>query len=84
MYFFRKQAAHPAISSVMRNRRVQFLPVLWRANLKLAEHDEMAKLERAENGFTNSYTLEGKYSNCSILGYLACDKIDITLNNKIP
>ncbi|THH10470.1 hypothetical protein EW145_g1291 [Phellinidium pouzarii] len=50
----RKQSTTPALSSVMRNRRVQFLPVQWRTNLKLGVDEER---RRHELGLDNEFTL---------------------------
>jgi hypothetical protein len=49
----RKQSLDPALSSVMRNRRIQILPVQWRANLKLESETsgQNAQFEK-ENVFT--------------------------------
>lgn len=46
----------PALSSIMRNKRVQFLPVQWRTSLAL--NAEQAK-EREDNGLDNDYSLAG-------------------------
>ncbi|TDL17868.1 hypothetical protein BD410DRAFT_753898 [Rickenella mellea] len=51
----RKQSMSPALSSVMRNRRVQFLPVHWRMNLKPGT--EEAK-KREDDGLDNEFTLQ--------------------------
>jgi hypothetical protein len=51
----RKQSLDPAIGSIVRNRRIQILPVQWRANLKMDSESstEDAQYER-ENVFTIS------------------------------
>ncbi|KAG9002630.1 hypothetical protein FRB90_011344, partial [Tulasnella sp. 427] len=51
----RTQAQTPAISSIMRDRRVQFLPVQWRASLKLDLGEELAK---KKEGLDNHFNLE--------------------------
>lgn len=51
----RTQAQTPAISSIMRHRRVQFLPVQWRASLKLDLGEELAK---QKEGLDNHFNLE--------------------------
>lgn len=50
----RKQSQTPALSSIMRNRRAQFLPVPWRASMKL-ELDEERR--REQEGLDNHFTL---------------------------
>lgn len=55
--FDRTQAQSPAISSIMRDRRVQFLPVQWRASLKLDLGEE---LQKQKEGLDNRFTLEGE------------------------
>ncbi|CAE6351628.1 unnamed protein product [Rhizoctonia solani] len=50
----RKQSQSPALSSIMRNRRAQFLPIPWRASMKL-EIDEERRRER--EGLDNHFTL---------------------------
>lgn len=54
----RKQSADPALSTIMRNRRVQFLPVMWRANFGMTIED--AHL-REEEGLDNRFGIEGTY-----------------------
>ncbi|KAG8905484.1 hypothetical protein FRB99_008880 [Tulasnella sp. 403] len=51
----RVQAQTPAISSIMRDRRVQFLPVQWRASLKLDMDKELLK---QREGLDNHFTLD--------------------------
>ncbi|KAG8944534.1 hypothetical protein FRC04_001756 [Tulasnella sp. 424] len=51
----RTQAQTPAIGSIMRDRRVQFLPVQWRASLKLDLGEELAK---QKEGLDNHFNLE--------------------------
>lgn len=51
----RTQAQTPAISSIMRDRRVQFLPVQWRASLNLDLGEELAK---QKEGLDNHFNLE--------------------------
>ncbi|CAE6432318.1 unnamed protein product [Rhizoctonia solani] len=50
----RKQSQSPALSSIMRNRRAQFIPIPWRASMKL-EIDEEER--RAKQGLDNHFTL---------------------------
>lgn len=50
----------PALASVMRNRRAQFLPVQWRASLKLDADEEQ---RREHEGLTNEFTLSGELSS---------------------
>ncbi|EJC98098.1 uncharacterized protein FOMMEDRAFT_171452 [Fomitiporia mediterranea MF3/22] len=50
----RKQSTTPALASVMRDRRVQFLPVQWRTNFQLSA-DEESRREAA--GIDNNFTL---------------------------
>ncbi|CAE6504476.1 unnamed protein product [Rhizoctonia solani] len=50
----RKQSQSPALASIMRNRRAQFLPIPWRASMKL-EMDEEEK--KAKQGLDNHFTL---------------------------
>ncbi|QRV92658.1 phospholipase [Ceratobasidium sp. AG-Ba] len=50
----RKQSESPALASIMRSRRAQFLPVPWRASMKLALDEEV---ERARDGLDNRFTL---------------------------
>lgn len=49
----RKQAQTPALASIMRNRRVQFLPVQWRASMKF-DLDAEAQSQGHDNHFTLS------------------------------
>ncbi|QRW20358.1 phospholipase [Rhizoctonia solani] len=51
---FTKQSQSPALSSIMRNRRAQFLPIPWRASMKL-ELDEERR--REQEGLDNHFTL---------------------------
>ncbi|CEL58527.1 putative phospholipase C1020,13c OS=Schizosaccharomyces pombe (strain 972 / ATCC 24843) GN=SPCC1020.13c PE=3 SV=1 [Rhizoctonia solani AG-1 IB] len=50
----RKQSQSPALSSIMRNRRAQFIPIPWRASMKL-EIDEERR--REQEGLDNHFTL---------------------------
>ncbi|CCA71004.1 related to phosphatidic acid-preferring phospholipase A1 [Serendipita indica DSM 11827] len=50
----RKQAMSPALNSIMRSHNVQFLPIQWRANLKL---DDQESRRRAEDGLDNRFSL---------------------------
>ncbi|CAE7090882.1 unnamed protein product [Rhizoctonia solani] len=50
----RKQSQLPALASIMRNRRAQFIPIPWRASMKL-EIDEEER--RAKQGLDNHFTL---------------------------
>lgn len=51
----REQAASPALSSIMRKNRVQFLPVQWRSTLKVDQDEER---ERELEGLTNRFTMD--------------------------
>ena len=44
----------PALNSIMRSHNVQFLPIQWRANLKL---DDQESRRRAEDGLDNRFSL---------------------------
>lgn len=59
----RTQAQTPAISSIMRDRRVQFLPVQWRASLNLDLGEELAK---QKEGLDNHFNLEGKFFKTAV------------------
>ncbi|KAL5632399.1 hypothetical protein ACGC1H_005381 [Rhizoctonia solani] len=50
----RKQSQSPVLSSILRNRRAQFIPIPWRASMKL-ELDEEER--RAKQGLDNHFTL---------------------------
>ncbi|KAG9113863.1 hypothetical protein FRC07_007721, partial [Ceratobasidium sp. 392] len=50
----RKQSQSPALASIMRSRRAQFIPVPWRASMKLGFDEEM---ERSRDGLDNRFTL---------------------------
>ncbi|KAG8786311.1 hypothetical protein FRC12_016730 [Ceratobasidium sp. 428] len=50
----RKQSQSPALASIMRSRRAQFIPVPWRASMKLGFDEE---LERSRDGLDNRFTL---------------------------
>ncbi|KAG9084852.1 hypothetical protein FRC06_003867 [Ceratobasidium sp. 370] len=50
----RKQSQFPALASIMRSRRAQFIPVPWRASMKLALDHEV---ERERDGLDNRFTL---------------------------
>ena len=50
----RKQSLDPSLSSVMRDRRLQILPVQWRANLKL---ESETSNENAQNERDNVFTI---------------------------
>lgn len=65
----RRQSLTPAVASIMRDRRVQFLPVQWRINLKL-DADEEQRRESA--GLDNDFTLTGA-PGC------ACSRHSLTL-----
>lgn len=55
-FTYRKQSVTPALSSIMRNRRVQFLPVQWRTNFQLNADEER---RREDAGLDNDFTLNG-------------------------
>ncbi|GJJ15605.1 hypothetical protein Clacol_009883 [Clathrus columnatus] len=50
----RKQSALPSLASILREKQVQFLPVEWRARLKLGEDEQR---EREREGLDNSFTV---------------------------
>lgn len=50
----RKEAAEPALSSIMRSKRVQFLPVQWRSSLKTQLDEERVK---RDDGLDNVFTM---------------------------
>lgn len=50
----RKQSADPALSSIARNRRIQVLPVQWRASLQL---DEAKTEEDRHHSMDNRFTI---------------------------
>lgn len=54
----RTQSVTPALSSIMRNRRVQFLPVQWRTNFQLNADEER---RREDAGLDNDFTLNGAF-----------------------
>ena|SRR5882724_8975468 len=54
----RKQATLPALASILPNKQVQFLPVQWRATLKLGD-DEMKDRER--DGLDNTFSISGAF-----------------------
>lgn len=56
---FRKQSTTPAVSSIMRDKKVQFLPVQWRANFSLDADEEK---RREDEGLDNDFTLSGMSS----------------------
>ncbi|KAG8888357.1 hypothetical protein FRB98_007932 [Tulasnella sp. 332] len=49
------QSQSPALASIMRDKRVQFLPVQWRASLELDMGDELLK---QREGLDNHFTLD--------------------------
>lgn len=53
---FRKQAALPALASILRNKQVQFLPVQWRASLNIGEEEQR---ERERDGLDNTFSISG-------------------------
>lgn len=64
----RKQSVTPALSSIMRNRRVQFLPVQWRTNFQLNADEER---RREDAGLDNDFTLNGvSYSPLYSMAYI--------------
>ena len=71
----------PSIASIIRNKRVQFLPVQWRANLKL--NVEEAKARESE-GLDNDFTLAGRHQCASIIRHVAEHFSDITMKNNVP
>ncbi|CAE6382343.1 unnamed protein product [Rhizoctonia solani] len=76
----RKQSQLPALGSIMRNRRAQFIPIPWRASMKL-EIDEEER--RAKQGLDNHFTLSGMPPPATIRLRLTGD-LDITPKKSIP
>lgn len=56
-FLHRTQAQNPALGSIIRNRRVQVLPVQWRASLKL---EQKQNDEDKFHGLDNTFTMEGE------------------------
>ncbi|KAL7410393.1 DDHD domain-containing protein [Mrakia frigida] len=52
-----KQALSPALASIMRDRQVQFLPIQWRASLKLV-HNAAEAQEDLDHDLHNEFTLD--------------------------
>ncbi|KIJ54720.1 hypothetical protein M422DRAFT_41955 [Sphaerobolus stellatus SS14] len=50
----KKQAALPSLASILRDKKVQFLPIEWRASLKLGEEQQR---ERERDGLDNTFTI---------------------------
>ncbi|KAF8516819.1 DDHD domain-containing protein, partial [Hysterangium stoloniferum] len=50
----KKQSGLPALASILREKQVQFLPVQWRAPLKLGDEEER---NRQREGLDNSFTI---------------------------
>ncbi|KAL5520107.1 hypothetical protein ACEPAG_1767 [Sanghuangporus baumii] len=51
----RKQSTTPALASIMRGRRLQFLPVQWRLSFQLTAAEER---QRESEGLDNAFTLD--------------------------
>ncbi|KAG8740423.1 hypothetical protein FRC10_004346 [Ceratobasidium sp. 414] len=66
----RKQSQSPALASIMRSRRPQFIPVPWRASMKLAFDQEA---ERERDGLDNRFTLSDITPKKSILRHASED-----------
>ncbi|KAG8690205.1 hypothetical protein FRC09_012073 [Ceratobasidium sp. 395] len=73
----RKQSQSPALASIMRSRRAQFIPVPWRASMKLGFDEE---LERSRDGLDNRFTLS--VGSGRLMGVVAW--LDITPKKTIP
>lgn len=58
-----KQSNDPALASIIRDRRVQVLPVQWRASLDL---DETKSQEDRDHGMDNRFTMADITINKSI------------------
>jgi hypothetical protein len=56
----RKQSGLPALASILRDKQVQFLPIQWRAPLKLGDEAEQ---DRQREGLDNSFTISGAYES---------------------
>ena len=54
---FRTQAQNPALGSIIRDRRVQVLPIQWRASLKLEQKQDA---EDHAHGMDNTFTMAGE------------------------
>jgi hypothetical protein len=50
----RNQYKNPALASIVRDRRIQVLPVQWRASLQLDQEDSQ---EDVEHGMDNRFTM---------------------------
>jgi hypothetical protein len=59
----RKQCSNPALASIVRDRRIQLLPVQWRASLHL---DQAKTKEDREHGMDNRFTVADITINKSI------------------
>ncbi|GFZ43062.1 hypothetical protein JCM24511_00780 [Saitozyma sp. JCM 24511] len=59
----RKQCSNPALAAIVRDRRIQLLPVQWRASLQL---DQAKTKEEREHGMDNRYTVADITINKSI------------------
>jgi hypothetical protein len=59
----RNQAKNPALASIVRDRRIQVLPVQWRASLQL---DQRESQEDKEHGMDNRFAMADITINKSI------------------
>lgn len=59
----RNQYKNPALASIVRDRRIQVLPVQWRASLQLDQQDSQ---EDVEHGMDNRFTMADITINKSI------------------
>ena len=79
----RQQSTNPALASIIRDRRVQILPIQWRASLQLAERDD----EDVQHGLDNRFTMSGMCEYLAFRNFALrvdlCNGTDITLP-KIP
>jgi hypothetical protein len=78
----RTQAQNPALGSIIRDRRVQVLPIQWRASLKLEQKQDA---EDHAHGMDNTFTMAGEQQVYKVFLWdnTFCPQQDITLP-KIP
>jgi hypothetical protein len=57
MTHHRQQAQNPALASIIRDRRVQVLPIQWRASLQIEQDNNE---EDVVHGMDNRFTMAGQ------------------------
>jgi hypothetical protein len=57
MNHHRQQAQNPALASIIRDRRVQVLPIQWRASLQIEQDNNE---EDVVHGMDNRFTMAGQ------------------------